>query len=430
MKLRTFVASPLVALLVACGGDDASTGPEDAGVPEDSSVQDAGGPDSSSVQDAGVGTDSSVQDAGLLDAAPVDAGPLDAGPLDAGPPPPAPAVSYIGRWKITGGEAIAGYPAARAVARFQGTAASVTIRDAALAGSGPSYFDVLVDGAFSKTVSVAAGATTVVPLATNLPAGDHEVELYRRTEAYTGTVAVGGWTFPNGVLLAPPARKARHIEFIGNSTLDGYGVDGNRNQPATCSPLAKAHNARRSLIPLLADLLDAEAYAPSASGIGVLYNENPNAGEHIAATYPRTHPLVAGAWDFSSWRADAIVIMVGGTDLANPAVNPPPTQAAFANGYGQFLAQVRAANPTAKIFATTSPTLNDDYPANYQARTKSVAALTAAVAARASAGDNQVYAFAFTQDGDLTACDYHPSYALYQRMAAEIAPFIRSKTGW
>jgi len=418
-------AAPLLAVLVACGGDDSTIDPEDGGTPDGNSVQDAGISGDGSVQDAGVFGDGSVQDA-----ATPDGGPGDAGPVDAGPPPPSPAVSYIGRWKITGGEAIAGYPAARAIARFQGTGASVTLRDAAIAGSGPSYVDVLVDGAFAKTVSVAAGATTVVPLAANLPAGPHEVEIYRRTEAYTGTLAVGGWTFPNGALLAPPARKARHIEFIGNSTLDGYGVDGNRTQPATCSPIAKAHNARRSLIPLLADLLDAEAYAPSASGIGVLYNENPNVGEHIATTYPRTHPLVAGAWDFSSWQPDAIVIMVGGTDLANPAVNPPPTQAAFANGYGQFLAQVRAANPTAKIFATTSPTLNDDYPANYQARTKSIGALASAVAARNSAGDGQVFAFAFTQDGDLTACDYHPSFALYQRMAAEIAPFIRSKTGW
>jgi hypothetical protein len=275
-------------------------------------------------------------------------------------------------------------------------------------------------------------------LAENLAMGDHTVEVYKRTEAFSGVLRLSGITFPNGgALLPPPPRKARRIEIIGNSTLSGYGVEGNRGD-AACSTNA-VHNARRSLIQLLATALDAEDYAPTVSGTGVLYNETPTDTNLIHVTYPRTLPRAAmPMWDFTTWQPHVVVIMVGGTDLSNPSVDPPPSQATFATAYAQFLQTVRSKNPNALIVAATSPTTSNFYPTNdvngqpYMARTKMIGGIADAVAARVAAGDTKVKTFTFmpASDAELGACQYHPTFALYQRMTAEIAPFIRTELGW
>jgi hypothetical protein len=98
--------------------------------------------------------------------------------------------------------------------------------------------------------------------------------------------------------------------------------------------------------------------------------------------------------------------MVGGTDLSNPSVDPPPTQAAFATAYAQFLQTVRSKNPNALIVAATSPTTSNFYPTNdingqpYMARTKMIGGIADAVAARVAAGDTKVKTFTFMPASD------------------------------
>lgn len=408
--------------------------------------------------DAGTSTDASADlDTSLPTndaASPVDSGATDARPEDAAKdasldattdaadsadaadaaPPPMPAVQYIGRWDLSGAEAVAAYPASRMVVKFRGTGAEVTARDS----FNETWLEVSVDGQAPTSVRVQGAQARTLVLAENLPMGDHTVEVYKRTEAFSGVLRLSGITFPNGgTLLPPPPRKARRIEIIGNSTLSGYGVEGNRGD-AACSTNA-VHNARRSLIQLLATALDAEDYAPTVSGTGVLYNETPTDTNLIHVTYPRTLPRAATpTWDFTSWQPHVVVIMVGGTDLSNPSVDPPPTQAAFATAYAQFLQTVRSKNPNALIVAATSPTTSNFYPTNdingqpYMARTKMIGGIADAVAARVAAGDTKVKTFTFmpASDTELGACQYHPTFALYQRMTAELAPFIRTELGW
>jgi hypothetical protein len=66
------------------------------------------------------------------------------------------------------------------------------------------------------------------------------------------------------------------------------------------------------------------------------------------------------------------------------------------------------------------------------ARTKMIGGIADAVAARVAAGDTKVKTFTFmpASDTELGACQYHPTFALYQRMTAELAPFIRTELGW
>jgi lysophospholipase L1-like esterase len=355
----------------------------------------------------------------------------DAG-VDSGPVQP-PSVSYIGRWdESIAGVARGSYPALRAVARFRGTSAQATIT----AIAGDSYFDVLVDGGPAVRLVVPAGVTRQVTVAQGLALGEHTVELYRRNEAFTGATELTDWTFPGGALLAPAARPQRRIEFVGNSTMTGYGVEGVRGTPSCNGNIDATHNARLSLVGLLPAAVAAEGYTASLSGTGVLYNESPNDLLTIEQTYLRTMPFSAPAWNFGRWQPNVVLIMVGGTDVGNPAVDPPPTQAAFAQKYAAFMQLVRTKNPQALIVGITSPTTSDDYPdrdqngVSYRARTKMIAGIAAAVAARRAVGDANVDAFTFPQSNDVTACDYHPSPALYQAMTTQLGTYLRAKLGW
>ena len=81
----------------------------------------------------------------------------------------------------------------------------------------------------------ANGNPTTTPLETYDITGldaskPHEVVIYRNTEAQKGTIDFNGFDLHGGRFL-PPTRRARRIEFIGDSITCGYGLEGNN---ATC----------------------------------------------------------------------------------------------------------------------------------------------------------------------------------------------------
>lgn len=70
-----------------------------------------------------------------------------------------------------------------------------------------------------------------------------------RSEAQNGTTQFLGYDFGGGVLLAPPARKARRLEIIGDSVSSGYGVEGVGLGPTCPGPnyAARYENFRVSM---------------------------------------------------------------------------------------------------------------------------------------------------------------------------------------
>ncbi|HEX5098112.1 MAG TPA: hypothetical protein VFV94_01360, partial [Polyangiaceae bacterium] len=85
------------------------------------------------------------------------------------------------------------------VARFNGTEVSATL-------GGSQQFTVVVDGMVQPKLTAKTGKNT---LATGLAAGEHTVELYRRTEASLGVATFMGFDFGGGTLLAPPVPTRR-----------------------------------------------------------------------------------------------------------------------------------------------------------------------------------------------------------------------------
>jgi hypothetical protein len=94
-----------------------------------------------------------------------------------------------------------------------------------------NYFAVIIDGGEPTVLQLSKNQTEYV-LASNLPKGNHTVEVFKRTESNVGKVDFMGFTLPKGTTIIEPAPlPKRKIEFIGNSITCGYG-----NEISTTTP--------------------------------------------------------------------------------------------------------------------------------------------------------------------------------------------------
>jgi lysophospholipase L1-like esterase len=293
------------------------------------------------------------------------------------------------------------------------------------------------------TLAPAAGVGTYT-LATGLADTEHLIELYRRTEGKVGVTQFLGYEFPNGgQLLSPPLAPPRRIEFVGDSTTNGYG---NECTAPTQSFSGATQNERLAFSGIAAHDLDADHHDISFSGKGVLLNYTRSDAVVFDELYPRAMPgAAAPAWAFAEPAPHVVWITLGGNDWDQDRSTIPwasaPDVAQFTSKYVALAALVRSKYPDAHVFVAIAPSLNDDYPydvvnaanVSWKALTNMRSAVASVVATRAAAGDTKIYAYEFTRadhDADLTGCSYHANLALHRRMADEVLVQVRAKTGW
>jgi lysophospholipase L1-like esterase len=425
-SVRIVAPSALLLVLYACSGGEDGGGEgalDEAGTDQDgNAAQDGIASDGANGDGA---SDPDAKDASsdaLIDGA-------DA--ADAEPPGPA-AVRFLGRFDLAaaGGPKVS-YPSSEILARFSGTSVSATFSDTILFNDyGPTRWEAIVDGV-SSILSINRAQTTY-PLASGLAAGKHTVRLIKLTEASVGTSQFIGFDFNGGTLLAPPLAPARHIEFLGDSASNGYGIEGaNQN----CGFTSATENAQKAYPALVAKDLNADHHNLSASGKGLLQNYYRPDTEVFSIIYPRALPFVnASVFDFSSYVPDVVWMTLGGNDydVGFPADPNPPTYSAFEAKYVEMVTLIRTRRPNAHIFCTVAPSLQNGYPAGWNAYTNVKTAATNAVSAKNGAGDNKVYFFEFARStqADLTGCEFHPNVAKHRAMADEAVVIIKSKTGW
>ncbi len=372
-----------------------------------------------------------VGDAASAPDAAEDAALADAGE-DADAAPPQPAVRFVGRFDTTDplGPKVA-WPGARVIVRFSGTELRVKLAEESFSDVGPSRYDVVVDGAPQPTLTTAVGTNDYV-LAANLAAGTHVVEVVRRTESLVGVTQFRGFEYPNGgQLLAPPPAPDRRIEFLGDSSSNGYGIE-------CASPLmtfsGATENERKAFPALAAAALSADHHDLGFAGKGVLRNYDANDTQVFSLLYPRTLPeTAASVWSYARFPAHVVWMTLGGNDWDNPGNRPPPDLAAFQTKYAELVALVRAAQPQAQLVLAVAPSLSDDYPPGYNALTNMTTALTNVRNARIAAGDANVHLHVFTRTtypDDVTGCEYHPNAAFHAKLGVEVAAKIKAITGW
>ena len=367
---------------------------------------------------------------GALDApgdAPGDA-PIDA-PVDAGTP----AVQFIGRFDETDPAGLRmAWPGSTVAARFDGTDVSVRLSQTDPGYSlGPSWFNVIIDGVVKTPFSVTGLAEDHV-LAAGLAAGPHKVEIEKRTEANHGTVRFEGFAFTGGTgLLPPPARRPHRIEFISESTIDGFGVEGDA---ITCGALAPPQfdNVRKSMAMYTGTGVAAEVHLTAYSGKGIAKNNDPMDTLTMPTLFDRALPDPGNgtAWNHASWVPDAIVISLGGVDYGDGVALAP---ADFQTKYAAFVAKLRTVYGNAPYIVLTVWSQIKNNGGNNELRTPVTAALDGVVATRAGLGDTKVSRFSFPEaDPSVeTGCYSHANDAHHQAMAALLVTQLKATVpGW
>lgn len=388
--------------------------------------------------DAGTNNDSgSVADAATPDAH-EDASIADAG-ADGPPSIPNPVTRLIGRYddRDPAGP-IFSWPGSRVYARFRGPAVSVTLNETSGLTKETDYYDVLIDGVPTSTPLLTLAGTHEYEIATALSSGEHSVEIHKRTEAYVGKTQFLGFAFPGGEKLDPPTDPIRRIEFIGDSQIDGFGVEGAGPVCAGGVP-ASSHNARKGFLGLVASDFGAYHAAITISGKGLVRNEDRADKVLFPALYPLANPYdPTSTWTQNLFPADLVIVTLGGADYSTDfsAPDAPPNDADFQSAYLSFINQVRAAQPTAYILLTIGAQIRDYNPPGYtyNARSRLMPILESVRMTRTTAGDSKIDVVVFPAAPDNasqeTGCAYHGNPAFHRAMADYINPIIKKKLGW
>ncbi|MFJ5101648.1 GDSL-type esterase/lipase family protein [Streptomyces sp. NPDC088554] len=311
--------------------------------------------------------------------------------LAAAPPAPAalaavgdgspsdPNIAYAGRWNTSDSATYTGGWAAPYIrAAFTGRTVKIKLRDNAniyvSIDNGPDVFYAGVRG----TVDL-----TPTPLAS----GTHTIRVFFRIGA-----AFQGFVLDSGARTVAPAVPSRLIEYVGDSITFG----------ATSSKLTVSSYSR-----LTSDRLGADYATIARSGACLVESADGCFG--LSAQYFKDGVGSTRDWDFTRYRAAAVVINLGTNDVGHAV-----TGAQFGAAYTKLLRDVRATYPNAALFAFQT------------FRKRYLPETAAAVTTLRNGGDRNVHYV--NTDGWLTDADYtdggHPNDTGHQKIADRLAPVI------
>ncbi|MFI5159771.1 MAG: SGNH/GDSL hydrolase family protein [Sphingobacteriales bacterium] len=210
-----------------------------------------------------------------------------------------PHIHYMGRINMLDEAAELSWSASSAEINFYGTGVKATLKDE----HGEDFINVIVDG---KMVSVLHpdSVQKEYALASGLAAGNHTVELFKRTEWAMGKTWLYQFALDKGSRILPvtPLRK-RKMEFFGNSITCGYADIDTEGKDRGTSPYEDGY---LSYATLTAQHFNAEFNLTARSGIGILVSWAPLI---MPEMYNRLDATDAESkWDFSKYTPDVVVI--------------------------------------------------------------------------------------------------------------------------
>jgi lysophospholipase L1-like esterase len=282
-----------------------------------------------------------------------------------------------------------------------------------------NYYDLFIDGKFSKTFKVSRD--TIVTLVVNTTSKAHKVLLFKRTEGEQGTATIYHFlTEKKGGLKKCAATPTRKIEFIGNSITCGFGTIGSDPKAPF---LPATENSYLSYASIVSRYFDADYYLVAHSGMGVVRNygdKNPVSAYTMRQRFFQTFDMnPAVKWDFSKWKPDAVVIKLGTNDLSNPDIYP--TEEQFVNGYLDLIASVKKAYGNVPVVCVSSCMSGEKLYQYVQEVVK-------------RSNDKTVHFVGLMPSllnsaTDFGAC-YHPNYEGQKKMASVLIPSISTIMSW
>jgi lysophospholipase L1-like esterase len=348
-------------------------------------------------------------------------------------PPNHPGIVYMGRVDCKADAVTFAYPGASIRVRLSGSALEFLYADQGAGGErSTNYFAVTIDGA-PPTLLALDPKRTSYRIAENLGAGEHVVELFKRTESsQVRNTADGqgkflGFRVPKGATLLPPAARRHRVEFIGDSITCGYGADLSTEHPENYRYSSKNADAYASWAALTARELDADLMLVAYSGRGVYRNFASSAGEPMPELYLRTLPDDESSfWDFRVFDPEVVVVNLGTNDFSPGGVD----RKRFREAYARFLASLRMRYPKVPLIVTIGPMLSDSFPAGEKAWTNIQADIASVLEERRRAGERNTHLLTIEPQTAPFGEDWHPTAAEHRFMAQKVTELIRRLLNW
>lgn len=333
-----------------------------------------------------------------------------------------PALRYTGRIDDSNPDApVFVYPCSSVEIRFSGTGICLDVTN--LHSFYENSVGVLIDGIQKKIILPEKGRA-VIPLAENLPQGEHTLMLFKRMDGCHYFIFHGFLLPEDAALCALPEKPRRRMEFYGDSVtagevselVDHCGMaDPPHNGEYSNSFYSYAWYTARKLNAQLHDvaqggiaLLTGTGYycAPQLIGMEQMYDKiqcNP----YIAPTEP---------WDFSRYTPHVVVVAIGQNDshpedIMETGIDNPKAEN-WMEHYAAFLLRLREIYPRAVIILTTT-ILNHN--ANWDAAIDAVCR---------NLRDGSMHHFLYSNNGCGTPGHIRRPEA--EKMAAELSSFIES----
>jgi lysophospholipase L1-like esterase len=349
-----------------------------------------------------------------------------------------PGIRYSGRIDFTDpASPTFWFPGVSIKANFQGPAIDVVIRDNASGGAqSTNYYNVIIDDVLHTVLRVQS-SDTLYRIARNLSDTNHKIELFKRTESQVGSSSFRGFCLQaNKNLLPADNQPVRKIEFIGDSYTCGYGNEAAIPAPPTADPNTGFHSVNENNYTawgaILGRDLNAEYHCTAYSGRGLYRNNTGFTSGTLPSIYNRINPdNTSSTWNTSNYVPDVIVIHLGTNDFAPEQTASPAMvdSATFVNTYIHFITTLRGYYPLAQIICIRPNSQTDYYPVGLKTLTR-MTNYVKAVTNHFIGIDANVSYFALTPQTAPYGEDWHPSAATHQSMAAQLKPFIQTKTGW
>lgn len=319
-------------------------------------------------------------------------------------------VARMGRMAdAPGGEVRFAYPGVSSFIHFAGRE---LVLEASTTGD-KSYLDVIVDGAFARSIHLSP-RRSAYRLAEGLAPGPHTVQVLHRSETWHGIVTLHGFA-TDGKVLAPPSLPARRVLFLGDSVTCGEALE--RTPPGAKQPVW--WNPRLSYGMLAGTALGAQVQLVCHGGRGLVRSWNGRTDEF---NLDRFYGLAIAApdapepWDQGRYAPDLIVSAIGTNDF-NQGI---PDRAQYVDAYVAFVRTLLRDHPQAQIVLTEGAILDGDKKAALTAYITETITRTASprvhhIPSRHYPGDTQ---------------DAHPTRDQHQQMANDLVPALRQLMSW
>lgn len=301
-------------------------------------------------------------------------------------------------------------------ASFSGTSIAVIMDDAA----GQNYFNILIDDNVVMRLAPSAGKATYT-VTEDLTDTQHEIEIFKLTEADFGKTTFYGFVTDAGTTLGTLSERTRFIEYIGNSITCGYGNEGVNGED---SYSATTENHFMTYAAITSRSFNARHSAVCKSGIGVYRNYGQSASSISSNCMSDNYKRIflydeSPEYDFSV-TPDIVCINLGTNDFWDNA----PDSAMFVSNYLRLIDTIQSNYDKPDIISLAGPML-------WGTGLSTVKEYLDFIADSASnKGMGTVTWLELTAQSGTLGVDYHPSVEQHIGNAAELTEYISTLKGW